>query len=183
MFYSAASPRMIIVYVGQALPTLYDTRTSRKLTMSFDADAFLNSAVTGSNSTKVIPCPIGEYPGVVDKLNVRQWQSKDGTTTGLALDVTWLVEDDNAKTVTGRDNVTARQGIMLDLTPDGGLDMSEGKNVGLGRLRAALNLNNEGEAFSFNMMPGRMAKIKVGHREDNRDPEIKYAEVNAVIAM
>jgi hypothetical protein len=149
----------------------------------FDADSFLNAPVSGSNSTKIIPVPVGEYPGVADKISARQWQSKDGTQTGLALDITWLVEDDNVKQITGRDNPTARQGIMLDLTPDGALDMSEGKNVPLGRLRAALGLNEEGQSFSFNMIPGRMAKIKVGHRADARDPEIQYAEVNAVVAL
>jgi hypothetical protein len=147
----------------------------------FDADAFLGSVVTGSNSTKVIPCPVGEFPGVIDKIAARQWQSKDGTKTGVALDVTWSVEDDAAKQETGRENVTVRQGLMLDLDANGGLDMSEGKNVGLGRLRAACGLN-EGE-FSFNHLPGRMAKIKVSHRPDERDPEIVYAQVDAVAAL
>jgi hypothetical protein len=72
---------------------------------------------------------------------------------------------------------------MLDLDPNGGLDMAEGKNVGLGRLREALGLNDPTESFSFNMLPGRMAKVRVGHREDSRDPEIKYAEVQAVVAL
>ena len=82
----------------------------------FDADAFLGSVVTGSNSTKVIPCPVGEFPGVIDKIAARQWQSKDGTKTGVALDVTWSVEDDAAKQATGRENVTVRQGLMLTST-------------------------------------------------------------------
>lgn len=151
--------------------------------MSFDADSFLNSAVTGTNSTKIIPCPVGEYPGVIDSLKARQWQSQDGTKTGVALDVIWIVEDDGARQATGRESVTVKQGVMLDLDPNGALDMSEGKNVGLGRLRAATGLNNEGEAFSFNMLPGRMAKIKVGHRPDKNDAETIYAEVNAVAAL
>src|SRR5271163_4798164 len=108
----------------------------------FDADSFLNSVVTGSNSTKVVPCPIGEYPAVIEKIAARQWQSQDGTKTGVALDVTWSIEDDEAKAATGRDVVTSRQGLMLDLTPDGAVDMGEGKNVGLGRLRAAVGLND-----------------------------------------
>jgi len=151
--------------------------------MSFDADSFLSAAVSGANSTKIIPCPIGEYPGVIEKIAARQWQSKDGTQTGVALDVTWLVEDDGAKQATGRDTVQVRQGIMLDLDANGNIDMSEGKNVPLGRLRAAVGLNDPSQSFSFQQLPGQMAKIKVGHREDTRDPEIKYAEVNAVIAL
>jgi hypothetical protein len=149
----------------------------------FDADSFLNSVVTGANATKVVPCPVGEFPGVIDKIAARQWQSADGTKTGVALDVTWSVEDDEAKAVTGRDVVSCRQGIMLDLTPDGAVDMAEGKNVGLGRLRAAVGLNDPSVEFSFNQLPGRMGKIKVGHRPDNRDPEIIYAQVDAVTSL
>lgn len=149
----------------------------------FDADSFLNSAVTGANSTKIVPCPIGEYPGVIDKVAARQWQSKDGTQTGIALDVSWNVEDDSAREVTGRKEVQVRQGIMLDLDASGGLDMSEGKNVALGRLRAATGLNDPSVQFSFSNLPGQMAKIKVGHRPDKNDPEIVYAQVDAVVAM
>lgn len=149
----------------------------------FDADSFLDFIVTGANATKVTPCPIGEFPGVIDKIAARQWQSGDGTKTGVALDVTWSVEDDEAKAATGRDVVSVRQGLLLDLTPDGAIDMGEGKNVGLGRLRAAVGLNDPSMEFAFNQLPGRMGKIKVGHRPDNRDPEIIYAQVDAVTSL
>lgn len=149
----------------------------------FDADSFLNSVVTGANATKVVPCPIGEFPGVIDKIAARQWQSKDGTKTGVALDVTWSVEDDAAKAETGRDNLSVRQGLMLDLTPDGAIDMSEGKNVALGRLRAAVGLNDPSVEFAFNHLPGRMGKIKVSHRQDDRDPENVFAQVDAVTSL
>lgn len=145
--------------------------------MSFDADSFLNAAVEGANSTKIVPCPIGEYPALIEKVEARQWQSKDGTKTGVALDVFYSVQDAGVQQLLGREQVTVKQGIMLDL--DGaGLDMGEGKNVSLGRLRAAVDLN-EGQ-FSFNMLPGRMAKVKVSHRQDQKDPEIVYAQVDAV---
>jgi len=151
--------------------------------MSFDADSFLNSSLTGANSTKVIPCPEGDYQGIISKLSARQWQSKDGTKTGVALDVTWLVEDAGAKAATNREEVSVRQGIMLDLDHTGGLDMSEGKNIGLGRLREAVGKNNPDEQFSFAMLQGLMAKIKVGHRPNPNDPEVVYAEVNAVTKL
>lgn len=143
----------------------------------FDADAFLNSSISTANDTKVIPCPEGDFMGIIDKIQPRTWQSKDGTKTGITLDVTWLVEDAGAKAATGRESVQVRQGIMLDVAPGGGLDMGQGKNIGLGRLREAVGKNNPGEVFSFNMLPGLMAKIKVGHRDDTNDPTIKYAEV------
>lgn len=150
--------------------------------MSFDADSFLNAAVSGSNSTKIIPCPQGEFFAVIEKIGARQGQSKDGTSTFVSLDVTWLIEDDGARQACGREQVQVRQSLFLDLDPQGGVDMSEGKNVGLGRLREALGLNGNGEAFSFNMLPGRTAKVQVTHRDDPKDPENKFADVRSVVA-
>lgn len=151
--------------------------------MSFDADSFLQSSVTDANDTKIIPCPAGEYMGIIDKVLARQWQSQDGTKTGIALDVLWAVEDAGAKAATGRDQVTVKQGIMLDLAPGGGLDMGQGKNVPLGRLREAVGKNQPGEPFSFSMLPGLPAKISVGHRPDKNDPSIIYAEVKMVTKL
>ena len=148
--------------------------------MTFDADIFLNSSVTGANSTKVIPVPMGEYPGVIEKIMPRQWQSKDGTQTGITLDVIWLVEDQGVKDFVGRPTVTVKQGIMLDTTTDGQLDMSSGKNVGLGRLRAAIGLNDPDRPFSFHQLPGQAAKITVTHRIVGEDT---YAEVKTVSRM
>lgn len=150
--------------------------------MSFDTDAFLNSAITGSNSTKVIPCPQGEFLGLADKVSARQVQSKDGTETRIVLEINWLIEDDGARQATGREQVSVKQGIFLDLDPQGGLDMGEGKNVGLGRLREALGLNDPSAPFSFNMIPGRMAKLQITHRDDPKDADNKFADVRAVTA-
>ena len=148
--------------------------------MSFDPQSFLDATVTSSNSTKIIPVPVGEYMGIIEKVEPRQWQSKDGTKTGISLDVTWIVEDNNVREFLGRENVTCRQGVMLDVTPEGRLDTSEGKNVGLGRLREAVNKNEPGQAFSFNMLPGLSAKISVSHRIAGEDT---FAEVKGVARL
>lgn len=146
-------------------------------TSAFDPQAFLDSSVTEANDTKIIPVPIGEYLGVIDKMAPRQWTSKDGTSSGLALDITWIVEDDGVKEFLGRDNVNIRQGLMLDVLPTGKLDMSKGKNVALGRLREAVGLNTPGQTFSFQQLPGQMAKISVKHRLVDEDT---FAEVKSV---
>lgn len=142
--------------------------------MSFDPTSFLSASVTGANDTKVLPVPIGEYFGIIEKIDARAWQSKDGTKSGISLEVFWLVEDANVKAYLGRDTVTCRQGVMLDFTADGALDMSPGKNVNLGRLREAVGKNDPSEAFSFDMLPGLTAKIEVAHRVNGDDT---YAEV------
>lgn len=151
--------------------------------MSFDVDSFLQASHSEANSTALIPCPIGEYMGIISKIQPRQWQSKDGTQSGVALDIFWLVEYAGVKATCGREEVTVKQGLMLDTTSLGGLDMSTGKNVGLGRLREAVGKNNPGEPFAFAMLPGLAAKISVSHREDKNDPSVVYAEVKMVTKL
>lgn len=148
--------------------------------MSFDAQSFLDATVTSASDTKIIPVPVGEYMGIVDKVSPRQWQSKDGTKSGIALDIIWLVEDAGVKQLLGRETVTCKQGIMLDLTANGGLDLSSGKNVGLGRLREAVGKNDEGQPFAFSMLPGLSAKIAVTHRMSDVDT---FAEVKSVARL
>lgn len=147
----------------------------------FDADSFLHMQVAEANDTKRIPVPVGEYTAIVKEVKTRSWQSKtDATKAGIALDVTWSIDDQAAKDATGRDEVTLRQGIMLDLSEAGGLDMGKGKNIGLGRLRTAVGLNTPGEPFAFTMLTGRMAKVQVSHRVDGEDI---YDEVKSVAAF
>jgi len=143
----------------------------------FDADSFLQSSTTEANDTKIIPCPPGEFAAIIDKITPKQVQFNGGTETRIVLDVQWLIEDAGAKAATGRDVVTVKQAIFLDTTPTGGLDMAQGKNVALGRLREAVGKNTPGEPFSFAMLPGLMAKVSVSHRPDKNDPSISYAEI------
>jgi hypothetical protein len=142
---------------------------------SFNPDDFINSSISESNSTKTIPVPQGEYPAYIEKVTPRTWSSKDGTKAGIALDILWNIQDPAVQQQLGRDSVTSKQGLMLDTTPTGGLDTSVGKNIGLGRLRAALDLNTPGQPFSFAMLPGRQAKVTISHRiaDENTFDEVK----------
>ena len=147
----------------------------------FDANSFLETSVDQSNDTVSIPVPVGEYLAIAEKIEARPWQSKsDPSKAGMALDILWNIDDANVKALLGRDKVTVKQGIMLDVTPEGGLDMGKGKNINLGRLREACNLNVPGRPFSFRMVEGQMAKVKVTHRLDPNKPDVIYAEIGAV---
>lgn len=147
----------------------------------FNPEQFLDMQMTESNDTKTFPVPVGEYITVAEEVKCRQWQSKqDPSKSGLTLDITWSVDDAAVKELLGRDKVIVRQGIMLDLTDSGGLDMGKGRNVGLGRLREALDLNTPGQPFSFSMIAGRVAKVSVTHRIDG---ENIYAEVKGVAKL
>lgn len=147
--------------------------------MSFDPNTFLNTTVEGELDTKIIPCPVGEYNGISEKVDVKTWQSKDGSSSGLKVVVLWDIQDETVKQFVGRDKVLVPQDIMLDLTEEGGLDMGKGKNVGLGRLREALDMNRPGEPFAISNLQGRLALCSVTHRP-GQSPEDVYAEIKRV---
>lgn len=151
----------------------------------FDPNEFLNQTVDTANDTKLINPPdnmSGEgYQILAGKLDCRTWTKKDDpSVSGLALDIQWEIQDEAVKMFCGREKVICKQGIMLDLTETGGLDMSKGKNIGLGKLREALGLNIPGQPFSFSMIPGRMAKGFVQHRVNGEDI---YAEIKRVLPL
>lgn len=145
---------------------------------NFDPNQFLDMTVTESNDTVVVPVPEGEYVAVADEVKVRPWSSKDGSSAGLALDIVWTIDDENLKQQLGRSKITVKQGIMLDITPENGLDMGKGKNVSLGRLREAIGKNAPGTPFAFSQIPGSLCKVVVKHRMDDKQvPPVTYAEV------
>lgn len=154
--------------------------------LTFDPATFLSQQVTGANDTKLVPIPVGNYTAVIEKVEPRPWVSKkDPNMAGMALDVIWSLDDAGVKKLLGRDKVTVKQGIMLEITESGQLDTGKGKNVGLGRLREAVGLNKPGKAFSPGQLVGQFAKVTVGHRIDDRnpaDPAI-FAEVQGVVGM
>lgn len=144
----------------------------------FDPATFLDQTVTDANSTVSTPVPVGEHLATCGEVKIESWVSKDGTKSGLRAELPWAIENNAAVTqVTGRPKNIVRQSIMLDLTPEGGLDMGKGMNVQLGKVREAVGLNTPGQPFSFRMIQGRAAKIKVEHEPYNGQ---LYAKVGAV---
>jgi hypothetical protein len=148
--------------------------------MSFDPTTFLNQTLDQANDTKITPCPVGEYLAIAEKVDVKPWSSKDGSSSGLKVNILWEIQDENVKALLDRDKILVPQDIMLDLNESGeGLDMGKGKNVGLGRLREALDLNKPGEPFSFSMIQGRPATVAVSHRT-GQNPEDIFHEIKRV---
>lgn len=143
----------------------------------FDVDSFLSQTTTEALDTKVTPPPVGEWQGVIEEIKPRQWTKKDDPSkSGIALDITWSLTDPTVLATCNREKVTVRQGLMLD-TEGGALALGPGKNIGLGRLREATGLNVPGQPFSFMMLVGRMAKVKIAHRVEGED---LYADVKGV---
>jgi hypothetical protein len=152
--------------------------------MSFDPNLFVQSQNEGALSTQYVPIPEAEYTAVIDAIKARQ--AKDN----YILDVTWAIDSDEIRELTGMDKPTVRQSIFLDITPQGGLDIGKGKNVQLGRLREALG-QNDGRPWSPNMLEGQVATIMVTQRlvdtdkDGNALPESEhkiYNDVKGVMA-
>lgn len=129
----------------------------------FDPSTFLDVSINEANATQSEPVPVGEYLAVTGDPVPRNWQSKDGTKSGVALDVPLEIDDAAVKAKLGRDKVTVTYGIMLDLNESGGIDTGKGRNISLGRLREAIGLNAPGVPFNFRMIAGHPLRVTIKH--------------------
>lgn len=142
----------------------------------FNPTTFMNTDYTGALDTKLIAVPEGDWPGVAGKLEAGV------TPKGQAkLDITWEINDPQVEAITGRDKNSVRQTVWLDLTDHGTLDMSPGKNVGLGRLREALGQNDPAKPWNPGMIAGQVAMLSIKQRMD--DEGNVFADVKKVAAI
>lgn len=132
----------------------------------FDPKTFGQMTFTDANSTESTPIPVGEWEFEVKKVEIVPWKKKDDPTVG-GLKCVLMLETTAPEVVevTGRDKNALRYEMMLDLTPEGGLDFGRGMNVRLGRAREACGLNKPGQPFAFDMFVGHFVKGTVSHRE------------------
>ncbi len=134
----------------------------------FNADAFLNTEITGEMDTKLIPIPEGDFTSQVAKVAFREVTQKDGVKRAI-MDVTWDILDEGVKKETKLDKPMARQSVFLDLNEQGGLDMGKGRNIQLGRLREAVGQNRSGKAWSPANLTGQMAVVTIKQRIEGDD--------------
>jgi len=129
----------------------------------FDPEQFLDATTTEALVRRpAIPAGT-ELLGVITDIKPRVWQGKkDPTQSGVVMDV--QIELDTSGVKNQPPKVTLTDGIMLDLTPQGSIDYSPGRNGKLRRYREALGLNTPGQSFSFRMMQGRPIRVKIGNR-------------------
>ena len=156
-----------------------------------DPSELLNETFTDANSTELIPIPenLNEdpYQGVAKKLEIKTGpMTTDPSRSWMKLSITWEIQDEDVKEFVQRDNPTVRQDLFLDTADGGGLDMGRGKNIGLGKLREALNMNKEGEPFGLSMIEGQYAGILVEHEEytpDGEDEPLYIPKVKRIVAI
>lgn len=153
--------------------------------MVFNADKFM-AGVNKEMSTKRLVCPEGEYKAFVDDgdnaIQFKSFPGKDGKPDSHQCQVLWAITGDQAPNqYLKREKVVVPQTIWLDVAGDE-LDLSEGKNVDLGKLRRMFGQNDG--TWNPPMLKGKgPVMVKVAHRSDQNDPEVKYAEVRRVAAL
>lgn len=145
---------------------------------AFNPDTFLNSETSEANATTYVPVPEGEFNASIKDVKPRVLS--DGRAV---LDLSWIVDDEQARVETGMAEPLVRQTLWLDITEQGGLDFGKGKNVGLGRVREALGQNQSGKPWAPGMLIGGVAKVKVAHSIDKRDNVTIQANVSSVVAL
>lgn len=146
----------------------------------FDADTFLNQEYSESTDTTITPVPIGEYLAQVEKISAKSVETSDGEER-IIMKVLWNILDEEVKKEMGQDKVLIGQDIFLDVTEEGNIDNSKGKNRQLGLLREATGKNKQGKPWSPQDLIGASATIATSQRHDKDDPEVIYSGVKKVL--
>jgi len=137
---------------------------------SFDPNLFLQASFT-EPTKKRPPLDVGEYNGILGAPKTRSWASKDGTKSGMAIDIPVTLEIPGELQVRlglEKPTVQLTYGIMLDLNDAGMIDQSPGKNRGIRILREAVDKNKPGDVFSPAMhVEGKAVRCKVSQRIGN----------------
>jgi hypothetical protein len=148
---------------------------------TFDPEAFLDLPID-TEFKKRPPLPIGDYTAMISEVKPRQWQGKqDPTKSGLAYDVTLVVEVPGAiveQLGLAQPTLMLKDSIMLDLTPEGGIDGAPGRNRSLRNYREALDMNKAGEVFRAREMIGKPLRVKVTHELYQNEPVERVSGVS-----
>lgn len=151
------------------------------MSSAFDPISFLSAQHEGANATKIPPVPIGEYSAQIDKVEYSPQLIKKGERAGQTMHKVNLFCKLIAPGVDEADGKIIRYELILEMTPSGAIDMAKDKNVRLGRLREALDMNSS--AFSFAAMQGRMLKASTTQDQDPEDPEMQYSRIKTVARL
>lgn len=143
-------------------------------TSTFDPASFLDSTTT-EQSVRRPPLDPGDYVAVTGEIKARAWTSKKvdaKVKSGIAFDVPLTIEvplgQQESKKLSA--TITMNDSIMVETTPQGGIDYGVGKNPSLRRWREATDLNVAGTPFNPRMLGGKVVKVKIGHRIAEEGP-------------
>lgn len=150
----------------------------------FDLDKFMSSTASAPGSTQWEVCPEGDFPIMLDtdiKISNIKGESDKGPYDFWVMEIPCIIQDDAVKAKLGREKVTARMRINLDIDEaTARLDESKGKNVQLNRLKEALGQNVAG--WTPTMLRGAGPIMgHVRHVMNKKDPNSQpFAEIDRV---
>lgn len=154
---------------------------SEEMESSFDPSTFMNTEVAGEMETTYTPIPAADYSANVDEIDVRQITTDQGNA--VVLDVTYLIHAPDLAAEMGMERLTVRQGIFLDIEPNGAIALGANKNVKLGRLREALGQNAPGP-WNFQMLVGAgPLTITVSTKPSPKDETVVYNNVDKTLPL
>ena len=123
---------------------------------TFDPDLFQNISQEAEFSTEYVPIPENEYTGMIMKVEARQFTDGESGKVSTVMGITWRL---SAEGVDDADGKLVDQGVFLELNEADQLETGKGKNVPLGRLLEAINLN--GKPWSPSGLVGNIATVNV----------------------
>lgn len=170
--------------------------TSLMLCSPFDADSFMTQTVDGELDTVVQQVPEGDYRAIIGEFDSEKGfrtftSQKEGKNFGKEYTVfqpPFVLQDDprlaELKAARGLDEVVVyHKGMFLDLSDQGGLDVSKGKNVDLGKLRDAVGQNQQPGWKFTDLIGAGPVMVHVVHEGDKNDDTKKFARVSRVVKI
>jgi hypothetical protein len=151
----------------------------------FDLDQFVNQTVDAPMATSFPVHPEGEFPFMFDAdpkmLQVKHLEGTSQRTGNPYNFYQWellaISQDPSVKQKMGREKVTVRCRVNLDIDQNGRFETGEGKNVLLGQIRDALGQNGAG--WSPKQLLGAGPFIGRVRQTEGNDGK-KYADIVAV---
>jgi len=140
----------------------------------FDPSVFLDAQVTEVNEKRpTLPIenpasPDGCYTAMIGDIEaksgtVQKQGERFGQPWAMAVVKLKITIPPELQAIGLPAELTITDRPMLDLTPQGALDNSKGKNNAQRVYRDATGMNKPGEVFAWRMLSGRPVKVKIKH--------------------
>lgn len=135
----------------------------------FDPAAFLDATISETNEkrppllTENPASPDGLYTAMIGEITPKSGE-KDGKpwmafAVPLKIDVPQQLQD----SLKLPPQITLTDRVFLDLTDQGLIDNTPGKNRGQKKYRDATGMNSPGQVFSWRKLVGQPVKVKITH--------------------
>lgn len=144
----------------------------------FNPEVLMNCVTETQMSTFIPPWPEGEWVVSIAKIDF-----KNPKENMVLMELTLETIDPDVVSVTGIDPSQVRYAVFLDLTPSGMLDDTEGKNIGVGKIREAVGQNVAGVPWSPSLLAGQQFRVKSTQKSDKDNPEIIRTEVKGIAPL